>query len=217
MNEIERRLARLEREIMLKDKKIDNLAKKLDVLTGIKSEKPWDMHEGGFGGDYYVKGNLYVGGTIYCSGALLCRVYRSTTQNTTTGSYTTMSYDTELYDLDGCWASGNPTNLYAGHDGFYDCGAAINLDEGDSDTSVQLAAFVYTGGNSIRLANNNAPLYATNLTDTRISVATGAFWMYAGDYVYFQVWQSSSGTRTIAAADATGNHYCNSAWLGRRL
>lgn len=141
-----------------------------------------------------------------------CRVYRSTNQSISHNTLTALSFSSEAHDTDGCWASGDPTKLYARHAGYYMAGGQIHMTMGANAADV--IAAVREGGANYKA---NQGMTAVANKEISLAVATGMFWMDADDYVEIVVRQiQASGSAAVNVSQATAQYQqFNNGWLQR--
>lgn len=149
--------------------------------------------------------------------AIGARVIRTTTQSIANATLTPLSFDTAIYDteaqgdLGACWSAGDPTKIYAKRDGYYMAGgswslaAAQNTAASRQFIAIRLNGTIYVGGNENHTVASK---------DSVIAVATGMFWMAAGDYIEAIVYHDEGGSKNASAASATVQH-SNLSWLMR--
>jgi hypothetical protein len=149
--------------------------------------------------DFYHHGDLYLYGSVKTSTPLGCLVYRSTAQSLTANVGANLAWNTQVTDTDACWASGEPTILYAKHDGYYMAGGGFRIDS-------------FTGHLTIYVMRNNSDYLVGNRVYYSsavglISVNTGMFYLAANEYVVIQATCTSNATITAAAANNTSYNY----------
>lgn len=141
-----------------------------------------------------------------------CRVYRDSAQSISHNSLTALSFNVEAWDTDGCWAVGDPTKLYARSAGYYMAGGQMHMTLGAQAADVLIA--VRAGGSNYK---GQQALYAVANKEVSLSIATGMFYMAAGDYVEIIVRQvQASGSSAVNVTQASAaNQQFNNGWLAR--
>jgi hypothetical protein len=126
-----------------------------------------------------------------------CRVINTGTQTMIDSTITALVFNAEVNDTDGGWAAGSPGYLYAQRDGYYLAGGSWSMVHSSSCRmwiAIRVSGSAYVGVGEIR---STANAYSV------VHVATGMFWMAAGDYIQVLGLQDSGGSRTVEAASST--------------
>jgi hypothetical protein len=145
--------------------------------------------------------------------ALGCRVTRGPSQSLGNGQQTAIAFDVQINDTapnDDCWTSSQPTRLYAREDGYYLAGGAITFKTASS-RSGKMSIIVRRGGSNWIHAQS-AHLHTVD--DTTYSMATGMFYMTAGEYVEIVVYHTLGDG--IQSYQGNGCEHCVNGWLVRK-
>lgn len=148
-------------------------------------------------------------GSIYATNAVGCLVYNNTTQSIPSGSFTTISFNSEWADD---WAmhdpSTNPKRITITKAGTYLITVSAQLTGASTGTYI-IRMFWYdaSASSTIVVRDERKPIAATG--DTGFTVSAVLPEMEVDDYVYFQVFQNSGSTATVAASSSTNLYGCS--------
>ncbi|CAG0937618.1 hypothetical protein TFLX_06565 [Thermoflexales bacterium] len=144
--------------------------------------------------------------------ALGCRVTKGPSQSLPNGQATALAFDTQINDTasnDDCWTPTEPTRLYAREAGYYLAGGAVTLKS--AQRSGRISLIVRRGGGNWIQAQS-AHVHAVD--DSIYSVATGMFYMNAGEYIEIVVYHMlGDGIQTY---QSSGCEHCVNGWLVRK-
>jgi hypothetical protein len=140
------------------------------------------------------------------------RVIKTDTQSVGNATPVAISYNTMVYDTEGSmWAVGDPTKLVAARDGYYLAGGAWSLLAAQNTAASRVQAMVLKNGVTYLGAAEVHSIVGKIVVS---AVATGMFWMSAGDYIQLIAQHDEGGSKTSQAATAANQHLCNG-WLMR--
>ncbi len=152
-------------------------------------------------------------GEIAACTARGCRAIRTTTQSIPHGSWTALDFNSQVHDTDsgfGGTALSPDTKLYAKTAGYYIAGGGVTFASPGAVDRKQAIMIQKDGTTKLGLNDVYAGLNAS----TSVSVVTGMFYMAAGTYVEFLVFQDTGSSLNTQAATSTTQQKANG-WLVR--
>jgi len=148
---------------------------------------------------------------IHKTEAIGCRVINTSTQTIPNATMTALTFNTVIYDTDSCWSAGAPTRLYAQRDGYYLAGGGWSLaDTQNTAASRIVTAVLVNGTNQIQ----GSETHSKANTSINVSVATGMFWLSAGQYIEIAAYHDEGASKTAGAATSINEGLC-CGWLMR--
>lgn len=123
------------------------------------------------------------------------KAIRTTNQAIPNNTYTTVEFSSSQSDAWGCWSAANPTRLTIPMNGRYliSAGGCFSA----SNTGHREFRILLNGTTEISVNNFNP---VSNSLDTHCNFTAPPHNFVQGDYLEFQVWQSSSGTLDLKGA-----------------
>jgi hypothetical protein len=152
-----------------------------------------------------------VGARILQSEALCARAYNSQAQSIAASTATALTFDTEVHDTDDIWDVTYPTKFTCVHEGYYMAGGGWALAGASIDAARRMGVGVKINGTT-QVGWNE--IHTVSGLPANVSVATGAFWLSADDYVEIEAYHSFTGAKNTSVATST-NHTPSFGWIAR--
>lgn len=135
------------------------------------------------------------------------RAYRSTTQSITNSAFNSISFDGDRWDSDSMWSNASPTRITINTTGVYLVGCSVYW------------ATNSTGIRTLRIMVNATTAIGYNEINAGVSAGPGQvinsiYNFTAGDYITFDVFQTSGGSLDLASGSAYSPEGW-AAWLGK--
>ncbi len=130
-----------------------------------------------------------------------CRVVATVSQTIPHGGVHALEFDTAIHNVGSCWSSDEPTRLYAPVSGYYMAGGTFSLAGAHVDVEGLLSVSIrrWRGADQTHIQFNQAR--ATIGAHSGVSVATGMFYMEAGDSIDVLAYQNLGAPKNTHVED----------------
>lgn len=139
-------------------------------------------------------------------------VYRSTRQLIPNSDITPLSWNTVIHNTHGMWDAAAPGRFTAQEDGWYIAGGNVSWAFGDKTKDGYHSLGVRINGT--RYVAWGSDGWSPSSLSNNVSVASGPFWLNAGDYVEVMTRQISGESQWTTAATLNISHAHNG-WMAR--